>query len=104
MQTCLRYSIRMEMMNTFTISTKASRKTELIKSFSIVRNFLEKYMKDAKRDEVHRPSFADSPIAVWCGLSQSERDKVIELSRSEDYSSLECMLREIDDLEKENSL
>lgn len=76
--------------------TKKSGETDMMKMFSIVREFLEKYFKNVKNDRAYKPSFADNMMSLWYGLSEEERYKVLEFARKNDQISFERMLQNID--------
>lgn len=68
----------------------------MMKMFSIVREFLEKYFKNVKNDRAYKPSFADNMMSLWYGLSEEERYKVLEFARKNDQIGFERMLQNID--------
>lgn len=76
--------------------TKKSGETDMMKMFSIVREFLEKYFKNVKNDRAYKPSFADNMMSLWYGLSEEERYKVLEFARKNDQIGFERMLQNID--------
>lgn len=81
--------------------TKKARGTEMMKMYAVVRNFLEDYFKGARNDKFYRPSFADNPRSLWFGLSESERESVLDMARRGDKASLDRMLSKMDEEEDE---
>lgn len=81
--------------------TKKARGTDMMKMFAVVRNFLEEYFKGARNDKFYRPSFADNPRSLWFGLSDSERESVLDMARRGDKGSLERLLTKMDEEEDE---
>ena len=81
--------------------TKKARGTEMMKMYAVVRNFLEDYFKGARNDKFYRPSFADNPRSLWFGLSDSERESVLDMARRGDKGSLERLLTKMDEEEDE---
>lgn len=84
--------------------TKKARGTEMMKMYAVVRNFLEDYFKGARNDKFYRPSFADNPRSLWFGLSESERESVLDMARRGDKASLDRMLSKMDEEEDEKDL
>jgi hypothetical protein len=81
------------------ISEKGER-TDMMKMFTVVRIFLERYLSGAKNGRFYRPDFADSILSVWYGLSEGERTLVLNYARRDDLISLENLLRRIDEEDK----
>lgn len=81
--------------------TKKARGTDMMKMFAVVRNFLEEYFKGARNDKFYRPSFADNPRSLWFGLSDIERESVLDMARRGDKGSLERLLTKMDEEEDE---
>jgi hypothetical protein len=84
--------------------TKKGKGTEMMKMFTVVRNFLEDYFKAARNDKFYRPSFADNPRSLWFGLSESERESVLDMARRGDKASLDRMLSKMDEEEDEKDI
>jgi hypothetical protein len=84
--------------------TKKARGTEMMKMYAVVRNFLEDYFKGARNDKFYRPSFADNPRSLWFGLSESERESVLDMARRGDKASLDRMLSKMDEEEDEKDI
>lgn len=77
------------------ITTKG-KGTDMMKMFTVVRNFLERYFKGTKNDRFYRPKFADNMLSLWYGLSECERQIVLALARRDDLVGLEDLLQKID--------
>ena len=78
------------------ITTKG-KDTDMMKMFTVVRNFLEQYLKGAKNGRFYRPDFADTTIAIWYGLSEIERQIVLKYAREDNLVAMEKLLMKIDD-------
>ena len=79
-----------------TLFTTKSRGTDMMKMFSVVRVFLERYYKSIKTSHFYCPEFADNLLSLWYGLSETERSQVLTLARRDDMVGLEELLRKID--------
>jgi GTP-dependent phosphoenolpyruvate carboxykinase len=85
------------------ITTKG-RGTDMLKMYTVVRVFLENYFKAAKNNRFYRPQFADNALELWYGLSEVERNQVLNMARRDNLVGLEDLIRKIDedDLKKES--
>ena len=76
----------------------------MMKMFTVVRIFLETYFKGAKNNRFYRPDFAENAIELWYGLSESERNQVLNMARKDNLIGLEDLLRKIDEADKQKEL
>lgn len=79
------------------IMTTKGRETKMMKMFTVVRNFLETYLKYTRTGRFYRPKFADNILEIWYGLSEQERQLILNFARRDDLVSLEKLLIKIDD-------
>lgn len=80
-------------------TTKRGANTAIMKLFPVIRQFLENYFRGVRSDKYHKPSFADSVLTLWYGISEVERMSVLEMARREDYAAFENMLIKMDEEE-----
>lgn len=81
--------------------TRKGMGTDMMKMFTVVRIFLESYFKGAKNNRFYRPEFAENPLELWYGLSETERNQVLNMARKDNLIGLEDLLRKIDDEDSE---
>lgn len=70
--------------------------TDMMKMYTVVRIFLESYFKGAKNNRFYRPDFAENALELWYGLSETERNQVLNMARKDNLIALEDLLRKID--------
>lgn len=70
--------------------------TDMMKMYTVVRIFLESYFKGAKNNRFYRPDFAENALELWYGLSETERNQVLNMARKDNLVALEDLLRKID--------
>lgn len=83
--------------------TKKARSTDMMKMFSVVIDFLDRYYKATRSDRFYRPKFADDIKSLWYGLTEEERNEVLVMARRDDLVSLEKMLIRLDAKDQENA-
>jgi hypothetical protein len=81
--------------------TRKGMGTDMMKMFTVVRIFLESYFKGAKNNRFYRPVFAENALELWYGLSETERNQVLNMARKDNLIGLEDLLRKIDDEDAE---
>jgi len=81
--------------------TRKGMGTDMMKMFTVVRIFLESYFKGAKNNRFYRPEFAENALELWYGLSETERNQVLNMARKDNLIGLEDLLRKIDDEDAE---
>ena len=76
--------------------TRKGMDTNMMKMYTVVRIFLESYFKGAKNNRFYRPDFAENALELWYGLSENERNQVLNMARKDNLIALEDLLRKID--------
>lgn len=81
--------------------TRKGMGTDMMKMFTVVRIFLESYFRGVKNNRFYRPEFAENTLELWYGLSEIERNQVLNMARKDNLIGLEDLLRKIDDEDAE---
>lgn len=83
--------------------TKKARSTDMMKMFSVVIDFLDRYYKATRSDRFYRPKFAADIHSLWYGLTEEERNEVLVMARRDNFVSLEKLLIRLDAEDQENT-